>query len=131
MTGFDFNKTIVVYIVHSSLPSGKTFIFAEGQPILWGHNDLFENYTTVYLWHEILHTYLGTSQLEHALIQLIADNELRIQLNGGSYPPFEGHAYLLPLMKKVLPLWNEYLAKTDKNKSIVEFQKFLKEKEIQ
>jgi|GEM_PF-1700321 len=46
---------------------------------------------------------------KHAVIQLIADNELRIRLNGGHYPPFEGHTYLKRLMELIVPHWRKYL----------------------
>ncbi len=81
----------------------------------WGHHEEWPNYTTVYLWHEILHSYLGYSELEHTLIQLVTDNELRVQLNGGSYPPFVGHENLNPLTEKLFPYWKKYLQKDNKN----------------
>ena len=88
--------------------------------IAWGHNEDWPNYATVYLWHEILHSYLGYSEKEHALIELIADEELRIQLNGGKYPPFVvGHKNLEKMKKKLLPQWRKYLKL--KNRNIREF----------
>ena len=60
-------------------------------------------------WYEILHSYFNNGDFNHALIQFIADNELRIKLNKGKYPPFVGHENLFPLMKKILPHWKRYL----------------------
>ena len=59
----------------------------------------------------------------HALIQLITDNELRIRLNGGKYPPFEGHSTLTAEMSSLLPKWQEYLLSP--NKDILAFEKSL------
>ena len=54
----------------------------EEKPILWGHKEEYENYTTIYLWHEILHTYFDKTDISHAIIQLITDCELQNRLNG-------------------------------------------------
>ena len=69
----------------------------------------------MFLWHEILHAYFGQTDLDHAAIQFITDEELRVKLNGGSYPPYVGHASLSPLMNRVLPQWKRYLNNKDKN----------------
>ena len=101
LTGIKMSNRFDVYITHPSLKNGMN---SNGK-ILWGHNEDWDNYTTVYLWHEILHSYLSVTQnarLNHAIIQLIADNELRVKLNRGTYPPFYGHKELFPLMRKML-----------------------------
>lgn len=61
---------------------------------MWGGLEMWPNYTTIYVWHEIFHSILPgqglkTTDLDHALIQLITDNELNARLNGFSYPPFD------------------------------------------
>jgi len=106
LTSFKLDKSFTVYITHPSLKNGH---YLGNNNICWGHNEDWSNYTTIYLWHEILHSYFDNNDFNHALIQFIADNELRIQLNGGKYPPFVGHEDLFPLMKKVLPHWKRYL----------------------
>jgi transposase len=106
LTGFNFNKTFTIYITHPSLKNG--YYFGKNK-IGWGHNEDWPNYTTVYLWHEILHSYFQNKDFNHAIIQFITDNELRIILNGGKYPPFVGHNDLFPLMRKMLPYWKQYL----------------------
>lgn len=122
LTGVKIDKKFNVYITHPSLKNG---INSHGK-ILWGHNEDWENYATVYLWHEILHSYISSSKsdkISHAIIQLIADNELRVNLNGGTYPPFYGHKELFPLMSKMLPIWKKYLkSKNKKNKNILTFK---------
>lgn len=112
LTGFDLNKEIKVYITHPSLKNG---VYFGDNAIGWGHHEDFPNYTTVYLWHEILHSYLGYSDLDHSLVQFITDEELRTKLNGGSYPPFVGHEELNPLMEKILPYWKRYIASNKKD----------------
>ena len=118
ITGFNLNETFVVYITHPGLRNGK---YVGNHAIQWGHNEDWPNYVTVYLWHEILHSYLGKSDIEHAVIELIADNELRVGLNGGKYPPLVGHADLADLKKKLLPKWKIYLRSSDGN-----IKKFIK-----
>jgi hypothetical protein len=110
----DLNREMQVFVVHHDLSEGM--YLGEGE-ILWGHQDIWPNYSVIYLWHEVLHEYLGYGDVSHALIQMITDNELRKQLNGDSYPPFEGHPYLFDLMNKILPLWNEYLNSPDDQKN--------------
>ncbi|MDE2001474.1 MAG: hypothetical protein KGI60_02825 [Patescibacteria group bacterium] len=106
LSGLDLNKEFDVYITHPGLRNGG---YEGNQMIVWGHHEKWPNYTTVYLWHEILHSYFGRNDIEHAVIELIADEELRIRLNGGKYPPFVGHGYLAKTKKKLLPGWKKYL----------------------
>jgi hypothetical protein len=123
LTGIDFkkeNKKFIVYITHPSLGHGRSF---QDGTITWGHNEDWQNYSVIYLWHEILHSYFELSDLDHALIELLTDNELRIRLNGGKYPPFIGHENLEKLKYKILPYWRKYLK--SKNKNIFEFKNHL------
>lgn len=108
LTGISLRRKFIVYLTHPSLRNGRNF----GKGIIaWGHHEEWPNYTTVYLWHEILHSYFPLTEKGHALIQLIADNELRARLNGVSYPPLKGHRDLFPLMKRMLPQWRRHLKK--------------------
>lgn len=107
LTGFNFQKQFNVYIVHPALNEGR---YLGNREIVWGHHKEWPYYAVVYMWHEILHEYLGYEDTDHALIQLITDNELRVQLGEGTYPPFKGHSNLFPLMEEMLPLWREYLS---------------------
>lgn len=112
ITGLHFDKPFTVYITHPSLRNGKNW----GDNIItWGCNEKWTNYSVVYLWHEILHSYLDHSDKSHAVIELATDNELRARLNGDKYPPFEGHMNLLALKKKMLPRWRKYLKLTQKD----------------
>lgn len=120
LTGFELNKIFDVYITHPSLKNGR---YLGNNKIVWGHNEDWLNYTTVYLWHEILHSYFKNTDWSHALIQLMADNELRIRLNSGKYPPFVGHENLFPLMRRMLPYWKKYLK--SKQKDILKLQELL------
>lgn len=106
LTHFDLNRSFTVFITHPSLKNG---CHVGDQQIVWGHSEDWPNYTTVYLWHEILHAYFARNDTDHALIQFIADNELRVQINGGSYPPFVGHEHLFPMMERLLSQWRQYL----------------------
>ncbi|MBU1895712.1 hypothetical protein KJ641_02485 [Patescibacteria group bacterium] len=106
LTDFKLNKEFTIYITHPGLRNG---VCLKDDKIAWGHHEDWSNYATVYLWHEILHSYFEYTDLDHALIQLIADEELRIKLNGGKYPPFVGHKDLFPLMRIILPNWKKYL----------------------
>lgn len=125
MTGVDLNKQITVNITHPGLKNGQ---YLGNDTIAWGHTPEWGNYDTVYLWHEALHSYLGYTDLSHALIQLVTDNELRVRLNKGeAYPPFVGHKDLFPLMDKILPFWHLYLAETpvEGRKNLLRFEKKL------
>ncbi len=106
ITGLNLAKSFTVYITHPSLKNG---IYLGDRKIAWGHHEDWPNYTTVYLWHEILHSYFDAKELDHAIIQLIADEELRVRLNGGTYPPFVGHERLHSLMRNILPRWRKYM----------------------
>ncbi|MDI6820853.1 MAG: hypothetical protein QMD65_01600 [Patescibacteria group bacterium] len=117
-TGFKLNKKIDVFITHPSLKNGSN---RNSNLIEWGHHEDWPNYTTVYLWNEILQFYIGRSDVEHAIVELIADEELRVRLNGGKYPPFVGHKWLEKYKKKILPCWKKYL-KVEKH-NINEFKK--------
>lgn len=116
MTGLEFSKDVPVYLTHPKIKQGH----AGRDCIFWAHRLTWPNYNTVYLWHEYLHLAIPGGDLEHAVIQLITDNELKIRLNGGSYPPFEGHEYLFKLMQLLLPEWQQYLKGTE-NRNIKNF----------
>ncbi|MCB0330558.1 MAG: hypothetical protein KDD70_12865 [Bdellovibrionales bacterium] len=115
VTGFEFGQdTYRVFVTHPSMRNGAYF---GNQEIAWGGMNEWPNYRTVYLWHEILHDekWLGTGELNHAVLELVADNELRVRLNGGEYPPWEGHPSLTPIRERILPQWREYLASPGKD----------------
>jgi len=75
------NRKIDVLVTHPKLKNGVNF--ARFGVIGWGHSEDWKNYTSVYIWHEILHSYFDKSDLNHTLIELIADNELRYRHPGG------------------------------------------------
>lgn len=125
LTQFNLNRTIDVYIVHPSLKEGMHY---GTNSILWGRKEEWPYYMCVYLWHEILHEYFERNDVNHALIQLIADNELRVVLNGGTYPPYEGHPNLFPIMDKVLTDWRVYMETSTGDRNFEEFYKKIKEK---
>lgn len=119
LTGLRLSKNFTVYITHPSLKNGS---YVGDNMIEWGHNEDWPNYATVYLWHEVLHSYLGCSDKEHAVIELIADEELRARLNGSKYPPFVGHKHLEKIKKRLLPRWRKYLKSEKRN-----IRKFIQE----
>ncbi len=126
LTGLNLNKVVSVYVIHPGLMMGQ---YLGDDAIAWGHPEDWQNYSTVYLWHEILHSYMDYTDLSHALIQLVTDNELRVQLNEGeTYPPFEGHENLFPLMNKLLPHWQAYLAEIPEGgkRNLLAFEERLK-----
>ncbi len=105
LTGFELNKKFEVYITHPSLKNGR---YWGKNKISWGNKEQWPNYTTVYLWHEILHSYFGYSQLEHAVIELIADRELKSKLNNQEYSEFDENISRERLERKLLPEWKKY-----------------------
>lgn len=98
-----------VFLTHPSLRNGLT---VDDTTIAWGHSEDFENYSTVYLAHELLHiaTAHDPSDVTHAIIELATDNETRIRLNGkGEYFEHPGHSYLVEIEKFLSPFWKAYL----------------------
>lgn len=118
MTGIDFSRDkYQVFLTHPSIKQGQ---YRGDNQIAWGGQDYWDNYSTIYIWHEILHSddKLGRdSNIKHAIIELIADNELRKRLNNVDYPPFEGHSseeYSLDGIRAALMSdWLEFLANPD------------------
>jgi len=58
---------------------------------------------------------------EHAVIELLTDEELLARLNSISYPPLVEHNHLRALETSLLPAWREYLKQPHKD-----FSTFLK-----
>jgi len=117
---------IRVYITHPKLRNGMAL---DEHTIVWGHSEDFRNYSTVYLAHELLHilTHFDRSDIAHAIIELAADEELRIRLNKkGKYFEYPGHRHLLSVKKKILPYWKKYLR--EEKKDIFTFIKDMKRK---
>lgn len=122
LTGFDLkHQAFTVYLTHPGLRNGR---YLGNQTITFGHHEDWPHYSIIYFWHEILHSFFGKTDLEHALIEHLTDEELRVRLNGGEYPPYVGHKSLAALKDKILPHWRKYLVQADQ-KNIVEFKEGL------
>ena len=109
------SKTIKVLITHPEVFQGR---YLEGNVIAWGRKSNWKNYSTVYLWHEILHSYLKYNNKTHALMELVTDDALRVFLNGGTFPPFsdDGHEKLKQKKQWIYDhYWKAYLANNSKN----------------
>lgn len=114
-------SVFTVYVVGNLVSVGRNL---GNNKIIWGHKEDWPNYSLAYLAHECLHSVFSSSELEHAVIELITDNELRIRLNkGGEYFICEGkdvgHDYLRDIEKRTLPNWQHYLS--DKSLDIHDF----------
>ncbi|HLC33024.1 MAG TPA: hypothetical protein VJJ82_04310 [Candidatus Nanoarchaeia archaeon] len=111
-----------VYIVPPQVGEGHN---AGNNNIVWGTPNQWPNYTAVYLWHETLHSFFpyNCSDLEHSTIELITDEELRVRLNGGSYPPFVGHPHLTEIKERILPAWRDYVKNPKRIYTFIEEQK--------
>lgn len=127
-------ETVTVYITHPKLRNGK--MLAGKTTICWGHSEDWKNYSLIYLTHELLHILVEKkykdADIMHALIELLADNEIRIRLNKrGKYfkeGKFKvGHNYLLPLEKKILPYWKKFLT-TPKKVNFFQLEKEIKKR---
>lgn len=128
---------INVHVFHPKLHRGNSNFKA--RIIQWGHSEDWKNYSVVYLAHELLHILADKkcAEMMHALIELAADNELRIRLNKqGEY--FKegaediGHPELRKLEKKILPDWKEFLEnkvlENKGGKNIIELEKQIQKK---
>ncbi|MBX9573817.1 MAG: hypothetical protein K2X77_33280 [Candidatus Obscuribacterales bacterium] len=121
-TGITFDRNIDVVITHPAIAQGTS---RYGNILFTDHSvrpESFANQNTVYLWHETLHhhlppKYAGKKEIDvaHAAIELATDNELRIRLNKGSYPPLVGHEFLANGRELLLPSWRNYLSKEKKD----------------
>jgi hypothetical protein len=124
ITRIDLPKDIfTVFVMGNLVHEGK---YLGDRKIIWGHKEDWPNYSLVYLAHEYLHSMFSYSDLEHAVIELITDNELRIRLNkSGEYFTCEGknvgHASLLEIERKVFTDWQRYLS--DNRINILDFIK--------
>lgn len=114
--GIKIKRDFDVYITHPGQIAG----YNRGDNIIWTYQNDWPNYNTVYLWHEILHSYKAIRAsgkvISESIIEIITDNEMRVRLNGGTYPPIlpSGHdSYTGKFKLKLLPIWQDYL----KNKS--------------
>lgn len=107
-----------VFITHPKLRNGR---YVGHSTICWGHSEDWDNYSMVYLVHEALHEILvNRSPVMHAIIELIADNELRIRLNKkGKYFEVRGHQKLKKIEKIIYPHWRKYLK--NKSQNIMDF----------
>ena len=121
------DMSIMVLITHPKLWNGMNIL--EKKIICWGHSEDWENYTVVYLCHEILHLLADKSgadgEVMHALIELAIDNELRVRLNHrGQYFKEQGrevgHPDLRRLEKKLFQIWKGYLAGESPAKDLVQ-----------
>ncbi len=120
--GVKIDGTFEVLLVHPGLKAGN---YIGNNRLMWSHQEYWANYNTVYLWHEILHSYFESNDKTHAIIELITDEELRKQLNATDYPPFVGHKYLTEIKTKGSPIWQAYLesGNRDMDHLINEFEK--------
>ena len=115
LTKKKMSKTIKVLITHPEVFQGR---YLDGNVIAWGRKSDWKNYSTVYFWHEILHSYLKYNKKTHALIELMTDDALKGVLNGGTFPPFsdDGHENLKPMKQWIYDhYWKAYLAAKSKN----------------
>jgi hypothetical protein len=111
----------IVFVVEPQIGGGA---YLGDNTIYWGHAEDWQNYSLVYLVHEYLHTFIPVGDVEHSVIELATDNELRIRLNGkGGYFDANGekvgHNNLQAFERSLLPRWKQYL--DNKEKNIFEF----------
>ncbi|MCL5012030.1 MAG: hypothetical protein M1320_01245 [Patescibacteria group bacterium] len=118
------DKTITVFITHPKLYRG--FALPAYNTIGLGYAEDYKNSSIINLCHEILHLTTKNTRVMHALIELLANNELRIQLNEtGKYFIFQEtdptnnlslYTYVNRMRKfekKILPFWKAYLKNRD------------------
>lgn len=122
LTGFDLKQqAFTVYLTHPGLRNGR---YLGNQTITFGHHEDWPHYSVIYFCHEILHAFFGKTDLDHALIELLTDEELRVRLNDGKYPPYAGHKRLSSLKDQILSHWRKYVVRTGK-KGILKFREEL------
>lgn len=117
----NFSLNLTAYIVPPEFNSG---INIGNNCFIWGHQKGISdsNYDLVYLVHESLHSFFDKGNLNHAIIEKIADIELAKMLNKTSLG-YETHNYTFDGHVKSFPYWNLYLNRS--MKEIEEEQKLL------
>jgi hypothetical protein len=113
LTGLEFTgRRYRVLIMHPGIAEGSN----HGSGVIrWGGREAFPNYTSVYLWHEILHDFLPRTDLGHVLVQFATDDGLRHHLNGGSpCSDYVGHENLRALSAALTPDWLRYRRATSR-----------------
>ncbi len=110
--GIKISGEFTIILVHPALPAGHYY---GNNRICWSNQTYWPNYNTVYIWHEILHSFFESGKHTHALVELITDDHMRSILNGDKYPPFFGHDFLKDFKENALPIWQKYLYSKDKN----------------
>ncbi len=106
---------IKVNISHPKLKNGLAY---DNKAIVWWHSEDYKNYSTVYLIHELLHilTKNDNSDITHAIIELLADNEMRIRLNSkGKYFEYKWHKHLIETEKNLYEDWINFIKWKDLN----------------
>lgn len=110
--GIKIEGDFKIWITHPGLRAGRNI---GDNNIIWSYQTYWANYNTIYIWHEILHSFFNHNNTEHALIELITDNQMKMMLNGVPYPPFEGHDSLKCIKEKIVDDWKEYLNSNNKD----------------
>lgn len=130
LTGLKLDQKLEVLITHPSIRQGMAApeqgrIFFTDQSHFPGAP---KNTNLIYLWHETLHHHIpprivGPKQHDvgHSVIELATDNELRVRLNGGSYPPMIGHPYLQEAGNHLLSSWRNYLKQAPGKRNIMDY----------
>ena len=111
--------TTTGYIVSPNIRSGHNI---GNNEFVWGHDQGMQdcNYDLVYLVHESLHSIFDLDNLSHVIIENICDIELAKSLNNSKIG-YKGHKFLYDYHSKILPYWNLYLNRSQKE--IIEEQK--------
>lgn len=125
-SGFNLDRKVTVFITHPAVGNGA--IQDQNKSVIaFGAWPTFSNYFTVYVWHEILHTYMNFDDVSHAVNQLLTDNDLRVYLNNDNLYPLVGHDFLKKIMDDLMPQWIEYKkSPTDLNSFVKSESKFTK-----
>lgn len=117
----EIQLNVICYITQPNLNTGVNI---GNNQFLWGHiNGLSDkNYDLVYLIHESLHSLFNKGDLEHAIIEKIADIELSRKLNKTDNCGYPTHCFTKDFHKQIFPFWNLYMKRS--------YKTILKEQEI-
>jgi hypothetical protein len=111
MTNINFeNDNYQIFVTH---PAIRNFRYVGNNKIACSYQGDYPNFNTISLWHHILLSKIFGPTINQSILDLMCENELRIRLNGGEYPPLFGNEPMRKLTEMLLPDWKEYL-KRDK-----------------
>ncbi len=131
------DDALTVYLVPNCLKAGRYYY---GKYIEWGYRNDFNNYNTIYLWHEVVHHHLfknnlcNNKDLNEVVTMIISDRYLYSKLNNenSNITISDSRKTSIPVneLNKILTLGAEHLVRKNGELSIEELVLFVQKQKI-